>query len=191
MQTALAAGKTTHLVVDLHHGEAQQEIALWALLYGPEYVPNGPLDNAQVIMTSLRKCGKGSLSCRCLACSLPPNNSKFPHSERFCESRGETCRPLPLLCPKFCQPPTHTSPHQLPHPAMAMNPSPRGVKIQGATHASLPVISPRLDVITIMVCVLPEEVTPYANTVALMPSMAAATTLLADLVYTCSDAPTP
>ena len=36
-----------------------------------------------------------------------------------------------------------------------------------------------------MVCVFPDEVTPYANTVALMPSMAAATTLLADLVYTC------
>ena len=42
-----------------------------------------------------------------------------------------------------------------------------------------------MHLLTIMVCVFPEEVTPYANTVALMPSMAAATTLLADLVYTC------
>ena len=43
----------THLVVDLHHGEAKQEIPLGRLLDGFEHIFDGPLDYPWVIRCTL------------------------------------------------------------------------------------------------------------------------------------------
>ena len=43
-----------HLVIDLHHGEAQKKVSVWSILYRLEDVLDGTLHNTSIILASLQ-----------------------------------------------------------------------------------------------------------------------------------------